>query len=515
MDKPPFDKGGESVMVKSREPMIIEENFHDYGWCNQNSGILITKKSKDRAKDFDTIKEYLNEIADGNKDHKIGIYMKVPYADKECYVVVGPTFAALMLRDYELTERVLQREKKLELEGYIITCKDYNKQGIWICLDELFLADMSIPAQLLKSLHEKIVKKRGYTVLCDICGNDLLQVMDAGFTECYDFGFGKGKAPFGNRFECLKKKCPEMFEAMIEKMATDQQCRSVIADRYERDDAVAMCRLIYRYSGNRHKEVLEYFRTETQIIKNECIFPHPVPEYYGKDAKAVYRLLKGDKDVLKEYARILLYVTTIHDIREINRIAKEILNDRSNSDWTVDDLRLLFYGKPNSDPIFADLHNNRIPLAVEGSIPLGEYYVEYLAKLMAKIKAFTGKKLTISGSSALMYEYFKAVEDFDFVAENIPSMNSPFGSPFVQDPEDRVRDFRKIMKQFISKIDNYEYSEPRTRYETLLVKLADEELMVWHFEKGMLRTDKIPDYIQTAIKLKRTYLLPCLTAYQD
>ena len=67
MDKPPVDKGGESVMVKSREPMIIEENFHDYGWCNQNSGILITKKSKDRAKDFDTIKEYLNEIADGKK----------------------------------------------------------------------------------------------------------------------------------------------------------------------------------------------------------------------------------------------------------------------------------------------------------------------------------------------------------------------------------------------------------------------------------------------------------------
>ncbi len=495
-------------MTTVNNELAIIEEWAEYLFDYELINTINVRKVKKKAGDREGIRKFLDDLTKtgnvGKKD--IGLIIKTPYGGESEFIVAGPTFAALLIKDYELAAKVLKWEKKPNIYGCFL---DLGRNKDWtehVSLVQLFAVDLEIPSQLAELLRKKMRKEANYNPDNMLFYNYLLKKADEEFARIGEgFYFGPDDhviVPYAKKLVSMRKAYPSFFEDMMIRLKTEQYICSTAGSLNSTKDISSLFRFLYRYYAKDRKTVIRYFAEQTKVECyqiNNSFFDEPLPRHYVEDASLVYKLVKDDEDDVKEYLTVLLYVSTVTDNRQINRIIKRLLGDPGRKTPDVDELIL----------DLSVLSDRREFREIFSGSSDGYTYMKYLGKIVRQYARMTAKRICVSSDGNLMKQFYIAVNDMEDMFE--------FRTFDITEEQMRAElaGYRNSIKDLLSVTEiKGENSQPK-RTEEAFLKLSDEELLVQLFEKKILSGSKSSDYIKKAIKNGQLSLVPCITAFSE
>ncbi|SEG08549.1 hypothetical protein SAMN02910276_01810 [Butyrivibrio sp. Su6] len=308
--------------------LIIPGTFDDWKRADISLLTQLSQRTiRKKAENFEAVKNYLEKVSYGDADCNIGILMRIPFAEIRQYCVVGPVFAALLLHEYKLAERIIDKYKWVEMSGTIVSysfeklSEDFFEPYIYI--DQLFLTDMNIPKKLLLKL--RACDGFFYSAEHNVVDNNLITIIDNNFLlpSLYDITEACGKSPYLERFKKLKRKCPEIFGEIFLEILISENVWEQIFYCGRLSEVQDICGVIYNEHFDYSRAVLAFFNCETTAlicainagqITEGCI------ERYIANVRKVYRLIKSDSDVdtghFKGFIRTLFAIVYYMDNHE-------------------------------------------------------------------------------------------------------------------------------------------------------------------------------------------------------
>ncbi len=463
----------------------------------------------------DEIREYLDRASDSKRKRNILVLMKEPYRTSGGiewnvgdHAMVGPTFAALLLKDYDLARKLLKWEKKLLLNGHIYQVDDLFPRWIptyyIVCIQELFVVDPDIPEDIVMELDRKIRQNGEYCVFSDMYTNDYMGFIGKKpYPEtifCCDTE--SVKPYYSTIIERLRKEYPIVFEALLTDILQINWCGNDMKRYFNAKDLSAILRMICKYRSEEKEHIFRWFEEETSAVRggrHHMFFYPPLPKRYINDVKMLYTVLKNSPEYFVEYMKIVTFLAMESNDEELLRIVKKVIRDKSLG-LDVEALALYIWDIPEMHPLYQEIRN--------------EYshkdYLDYLANLIILFKKIKKEKICLSSESEIMRNYYSAVTNM--------GVRLDFWPCGIENKEEEHRSFREKMKKFLSSIDRIICDDLITSlreegYERALMDIGDEELIVQNFECGLLRQDNCDRYIKWAVEYKSSQLIPAIIAF--
>ncbi len=502
-------------------PFVLEGNSDEWkikGMCLTE---LDRRKLLRAAGKYESIKEYLISVKNGIYPDNIGILLKLPYTSYKRYCMVGPVFAALLLREYNLAKELIDRIRNFEFCGLFLndgydTYSDsvFTDDHIWI--PQLFLADLNIPSDILLKLLDRLENDHiTVSYYKEMLDNDLLRMLNR------DYEYNYGNDPFsdtdkdsaqGSLYEKLCKKCPRAYEWLFKPFVTGIGSEDISI--YGNLKWIQKLRdTVYRHYSENNSVILGMFTLEVRkfievycvrlITEKECLRLY-------KSACFVLSKITEDEALLKWYLKLILFMLNVFDHKEKFRI------------WLWTDEREILIGNklvkllkkgmsiPSAKSFDAEdlcMHNG----TREGNIYFEDdicrlymYYPGYLETY----KKYLGKKTDINAVGDMFAKHLQQICFRDF---------------FITERE--IYDFKQALKIFFFNVDRF-YLKPGYKKREInavwkkykdnlknILDIADEEIILLGFKKHLLTEENIEMYIEMAIQSKQTSILPCLFAY--
>ncbi len=503
-------------MIKQRKkPYTIEGSYRDWVSVIESSEFIDDKTKNKAAEDLNVIHEYLKGVRNGTNPAAVGILMKIPYTKQDVYCIVGPTFAALLLRKYELAGEIMDQE---EFEEYGVVLDDfYNDSSCDIFYDhsqihisELILADMKIPASLMEKMVDQF-NRRGIVSVdgSNITANRMMNIL--GPSDFYRDPFFEDdhESKRVNRYEKIFNKCPDMFDWLFDIIAFRIGGYRFF-NTYGLNWVLELGDTVYSHYGFECKAVLGMFAEETKCyLTSRGSGDHKKAARFCKAANFVLNKISSDRELLRCYLKLILLVINVVEnslmftcfsdsenkpypiVKRLTRILDKVRTLQMNADFTAEELCV----SPNNDPERFSINN---------AVNIDEtYYANYLEVY----KKYFNNRIEIDTNGELFNDFITRIRHTGMY---VIFGNNPFGN------EKRDSDVASL-KRFIFntdsfKVDNIESAE--TAYVMNgIMELADEEIIILCYKKHLFEKENTQIYINIAINNKKYALLPCLSAY--
>ncbi|MCR5106797.1 MAG: hypothetical protein K6B28_01400, partial [Lachnospiraceae bacterium] len=276
---------------------------------------------------YESIKEYLTAVKNGIHPDNIGILLRIPYTSHKRYCMMGPAFAALLLREYDLAKELIERGKTFEVCGLILdnefgSLSDSVFVNGYIFITQLFLADLKIPEDILLKIIDR-VEKDHLTVSYHkaLLDNDLLRMLDS------DYEYNYGNDPFSgndkdrrryNLYEKLYKKSPEVFEWLFKPFVYGLGSENL--SPYGNIKWIqTIGETVYRHYSESNMVILGMFTSQAgkfmEVYGLRGVTEREFLSLY-KSACFVLSKVKEDEALLKWYLKLILFMLNVIEHRD-------------------------------------------------------------------------------------------------------------------------------------------------------------------------------------------------------
>ncbi len=498
---------------------IFEGNVQsilDHGFCREDE-YSVVETSIAEQEDIKSPEDCLKVISKWNIKNLV-VVIKDPYrSDRDLdwefdHVVVGPLFAALLLKEYDTARKLLAKNPRPLIKGRVVNvCDDGTLfTGEDIYMGQLFLVDPDIPDDLVADIHEMIVRYYGYDLNTDLFENKYLQMTDPmQKSENYFWGDEREAEPyFARKLQTLRRNYPIVFDCLFDMLTGGNISADFFGNYLNDSDRSMIMRMVCKYRSDDHKSMLFWFEEETKELFSDCFAAFlfcGVSKSYLTDVKAVYKYLKDDKEYYPRFVKAVTMMAIRFGDEQLAKIAQRAICGKGPVKFTIEDLALNLWGDgmtdPEISPLYAEIKNNFS----------SDDYIDYMIKFMKMYKRCTKKKICLLPDSQIMKNYYSTVRSKDTML-----MWADYEDPFQPAQYVDVESFREKIKGFLGLVDSVERENDPFRmstYDMPLLRIADEELIVQNFEKGLLLGEKADEYIKELIKTERTSLVPAVTAF--
>ena len=495
-------------MVKVEDLIIFKGKEQIWDNAKYSVGELDKRKLHRLARAHDAVKSLLVMTRDKEVDPDYGVFMQIPGDFNSRYVIAGPVFAAMLLKEYDLAKELLEVEKPLHQKGFVAReeCRSDLEWTEWVWLSQVMVADADIPGDLLLKLHKSIKSNGGYGAGDITVNNGLREILDYVRKGYIDAVSPEEMSwPEKKGVELLENKCPEAFADILEDMKD-----SIGVEQYVRGadakSAAAVARFIYEKSSDDPWVVMKFFELETRNVSAEAAWGFSLtefPKYYFEDVKNVMKLVKYDGVALKHFVKILLLVGTHFSQEPCLKLASGILKKKKN--WVIEDI-IYGYNEDLESNIVHKMGKTDpfITLDTEDMAKMG--YIEYLIQVLSLVKKTMDRQIFLNDVSFIFNGYMNCA--ITWARYNSVNPMDPFENNSAY--KEIVRKINGFLKEFLLIVDTFAVNTPNAEYESMIIQIADEELMQIHFDKKIIHRERAKDILQKAVEQNRVAIIPCI-----